>query len=231
MFATNGWQYFGKLSVPFLIVLSGAAFFMATIRTFGAPTLFETLVSSVTAPKKVLQSLAVVVAGSLLLTLSAKVEIPLQPVPFTFQSLVVLALGVVFGPMLGLATVMAYLAQGAIGLPVFAGTPEKGIGLAYMVGPTGGYLLGFAVAAFVTGWLARAKWDRNVVTMALAMLIGNVIIYAFGVAHLASLIGMEKAVQFGLKPFIFFDVIKTVAAALVIPSLWKLFGGKPSESV
>lgn len=203
---------------------------MAIIRNFGAPTLFETLVTSTTVPKRVLQSLAVIVAGSLLLTLSAKVEIPLQPVPFTFQSLVVLALGVVFGPMLGLATVLAYLAQGALGLPVFAGTPEKGIGLAYMVGPTGGYLLGFAIAAYVTGWLARAKWDRNIVTMAIAMLIGNVIIYAFGVAHLASLIGFDKAVEFGLKPFVFFDIIKTVAAAIIIPSLWKLFGGKPSES-
>jgi len=157
---------------------------MATIRNFGAPTLFETFLPSATVPKRVL----------------------------------------------GLATVLAYLAQGAVGLPVFAGTPEKGIGLAYMVGPTGGYLLGFAIAAYVTGWLARAKWDRNIITMALAMLIGNVIIYAFGVAHLASLIGMDKAVEFGLKPFIFFDIIKTAAAALVIPSLWKLFGNKPSES-
>ena len=203
---------------------------MATNRNFGAPTLFETLVDSATVPKRVLQSLAVVVVGSILLTLSAKISIPLQPVPFTFQTLVVLSLGVVFGPTLGLATVLAYLAQGAIGLPVFAGTPEKGIGLAYMLSFSGGYLLGFAVAAYVTGWLARAKWDRNIVTMALAMLIGNIIIYAFGVAHLSSLIGFDKAVASGLKPFILFDVIKIVAAAIIIPSLWKMFGGKPSES-
>ena len=203
---------------------------MATNRNFGAPTLFETLVDSATVPKRVLQSLAVVVVGSILLTLSAKISIPLQPVPFTFQTLVVLSLGVVFGPTLGLATVLAYLAQGAIGLPVFAGTPEKGIGLAYMLSFSGGYLLGFAVAAYVTGWLARAKWGRNIVTMALAMLIGNIIIYAFGVAHLSSLIGFDKAVASGLKPFILFDVIKIVAAAIIIPSLWKMFGGKPSES-
>jgi len=203
---------------------------MATIKNFGAPTLFETHFGGTTVPTRMLQSLAVIVAGSLLLTLSAKVEIPLQPVPFTFQSLVVLTLGVVFGPVLGLATVLAYLAQGAIGLPVFAGTPEKGLGLAYMVGPTGGYLLGFAIAAYATGWLARARWDRNIITMVFAMLIGNVIIYTFGVAHLASLIGFDKAVEFGLKPFIVFDIIKTAAAAIIIPSLWKLFSGKPSES-
>ena len=203
---------------------------MATVRSFAAPTLFETLVSESAASGRLLQSVIVVLAGSLLLTASAKLEIPLQPVPFTFQSLVVLALGVVFGPTLGMATVLAYLAQGAIGLPVFAGTPEKGIGLAYMVGPTGGYLLGFAIAAYVTGWLARAKWDRNIATMALAMIIGNVIIYVLGVAHLASIIGFDKAVEFGLKPFIAFDLIKVAAAALIIPSLWKLFGGKPSES-
>jgi len=203
---------------------------MAAIQSFGAPTLFETLVPAEKLPTRLLQSLAVVVLGSLLLTLSAKIEIPLQPVPFTFQSLVVLSLGVVFGPTLGLLTVLAYLAQGAMGLPVFAGTPEKGIGLAYMVGPTGGYLVGFAVATYVTGWLARAKWDRNILTMALAMVIGNVIIYAFGVMHLSSLIGYDKAVEFGLKPFIAFDLIKIVAAAIVIPSLWKLFSGKPSDN-
>ena len=202
---------------------------MTALQNFGAPTLFETLVPTEKLPTRLLQSLAVVVLGSLLLTVSAKIEIPLQPVPFTFQTLVVLSLGVVFGPTLGLLTVLAYLAQGAMGLPVFAGTPEKGIGLAYMLGLTGGYLIGFAVAAYVTGWLARAKWDRNVITMALAMLVGNAVIYAFGVLHLSSLIGFDKAVEFGLKPFIVFDAIKIAAAAIIIPTLWKAFSGKPSE--
>jgi len=202
---------------------------MTALQNFGAPTLFETLVPTEKLPTRLLQSLAVVVLGSLLLTVSAKIEIPLQPVPFTFQTLVVLSLGVVFGPTLGLLSVLAYLAQGAMGLPVFAGTPEKGIGLAYMVGPTGGYLIGFAVAAYVTGWLARAKWDRNVITMVLAMLVGNAVIYAFGVLHLSSLIGFDKAVEFGLKPFIVFDIVKSVAAAIIIPTLWKAFSGKPSD--
>ncbi len=204
---------------------------MSITNQFGAPTLFETLAQSSSNTTRLLQSLAVVVVGSLLLIASAKFEIPLQPVPFTFQTLVVLLLGAVFGPTLGLATVLAYLAQGAMGLPVFAGTPEKGIGLAYMVGPTGGYLVGFAVATYVTGWLARAKWDRNIITMAVAMVAGTVIIYAFGVVHLTSLIGYDKAVEFGIKPFVLFDLIKIAAAAVLVPSLWKVFGGKPSDIV
>jgi len=203
---------------------------MATTHTFGAPTLFESFVAADKPSTRILQALAVVVVGSLLLTASAKIQIPLQPVPFTFQTLVVLSLGFVFGPALGLATVLAYLAQGAAGFPVFAGTPEKGIGLAYMFGPSGGYLLGFAVAAFVTGWLARMSWDRNFVTMAVAMVIGNVIIYAFGVSWLTSYIGYDKAIAFGLKPFIVFDLIKIAAAVIVIPTLWKMLGGKPSQS-
>lgn len=204
---------------------------MSATNQFGAPTLFESLTQNPSTSIRLLQSLAIVVGGSLLLTASAKFEIPLQPVPFTFQTLVVLLLGAVFGPTLGLAAVLAYLAQGAMGLPVFAGTPEKGIGLAYMIGPTGGYLLGFAVAAYAIGWLARAKWDRNIITMALAMTVGTVIIYAFGVAHLASLIGYDKAIEFGLKPFVLFDLVKIAAAALLVPTLWKTFGGKPSAAL
>jgi len=204
---------------------------MAASHNFGAPTLFETLVSSDKLPTRLLQSLAVVVLGSLLLTASAKLEIPLTPVPFTFQTLVVLSLGMVFGPTLGAATVIAYMAQGALGLPVFAGTPEKGIGVAYMMGPTGGYLLGFVIAAYVTGWLARAKWDRNIATAALAMIVGNVVIYAFGVGWLGTLIGYDKAIQFGLEPFVLFDFIKVIAAAIILPSIWKFVGKKPSESI
>ncbi|MDH5749223.1 MAG: biotin transporter BioY, partial [Rhodospirillales bacterium] len=94
---------------------------------------------------------ALAVAGSLLLILSAKISIPFWPVPMTMQTFAVLVIGMAYGPRLGLATVLLYLAEGAFGMPVFAGTPEKGIGLAYMMGPTGGYLVGFAVSAFLVG--------------------------------------------------------------------------------
>ena len=104
----------------------------------------------------VLRNGLLVVAGSLLLTLSAKINVPFYPVPMTMQTLAALVIGVAFGWRLGAATVTFYLVQGAFGLPVFAGTPEKGIGLAYLMGPTGGYLIGFAVAAALVGWLAAA---------------------------------------------------------------------------
>ena len=99
--------------------------------------------------------------GVALLTLSAKIKIPFYPVPVTMQTFVVLALGIAYGSKLGASTVLLYLAVGVIGLPVFAGTPEKGMGLVYMMGPTGGYLLGFVIAAATTGYLAEKGWDRK----------------------------------------------------------------------
>jgi biotin transport system substrate-specific component len=168
-----------------------------------------------------LQQVLLAVAGSLLLWVSAKVQVPFWPVPMTMQTFVVLGLGAAFGWRLGMATVALYLLEGAMGLPVFAGTPEKGIGLAYMAGPTGGYLAGFVVAAGITGWLAEKGFDRNVLTMGLAMLAGTVAIYALGLGWLGALIGYEKAVQFGLVPFIPGDIAKLILAAIVFPATWK----------
>ncbi|MGO4832999.1 biotin transporter BioY, partial [Rhizobiaceae sp. 2RAB30] len=104
---------------------------------------------------------ATVVVGSLLLALSARISVPFYPVPLTMQTFVVIGLGLALGPWRAAAAVLLYLAQGAAGLPVFAGTPEKGIGLAYMMGPTGGYLAGYLPAAMLAGWLAMRGWDRN----------------------------------------------------------------------
>lgn len=162
------------------------------------------------------------IAGSLALTLSAKVSIPALPVPFTLQTLVVLLLGFAYGPVLAGATVGLYLMQGALGLPVFQGTPIKGLGLAYMMGPTGGYLLGFFVAATFCGWLAKIGWDRRFSTMALGMIMGNAIIYAFGLAWLGSLIGWDKPIiELGMMPFLVGDMIKIAIAVVLVPNLWK----------
>ena len=166
------------------------------------------------------------VVGSALLWVSAKVQVPFWPVPMTMQTLVVLLIGFAYGPRLGMATVMLYLAEGAAGLPVFAGTPEKGIGLAYMLGGTGGYLMGFVLAAGLAGWLAQRGWDRNVVTVALAMFAANIVIYVFGVGWLTSLIGFEKAYTYGLLPFIAGDIAKLVLAVCLLPVTWKLLGKK-----
>ena len=104
---------------------------------------------------KILKTILIVFIGSIVLTISAKINVPFYPVPMTMQTFVVIFIGMAFGWKLGLATVFAYLVEGAFGLPVFAGTPEKGIGIAYMIGPTGGYLFGFLVAVFIAGFLKK----------------------------------------------------------------------------
>ena len=170
-----------------------------------------------------LRNLMLAFAGSLLLWVSAKISIPFWPVPLTMQTLVVLMIGMAFGARLGAATVALYLLEGAAGLPVFSGTPEKGIGLAYMMSTTGGYLFGFVVAAGAVGFLAERGWDRNLSTTALAMLIGTVLIYIPGVLWLGMVLGWDKPIlSWGLTPFLAGDALKLVIAAVLMPSLWRL---------
>ena len=162
-------------------------------------------------------------AGSALLAVSAKVQVPLEPVPQTMQTFVVLVIGMAGGWRLGGLTVLCYLAEGAIGLPVFANTPERGIGISYMLGSTGGYLLGFLLAALVVGLLAEAGWDRSVPLAAAAMLIGNVVIYIPGLLWLGIVAGWDNPIlQWGLTPFILFDFVKLIWAALLMPAAWRL---------
>jgi len=130
------------------------------------PTLVETLWQGDNA---LARNIVLAVVGSLALWASAKIQVPFFPVPITMQTFVVLVIGMTFGWRLGGATFALYLAEGAIGLPVFAGTPEKGIGMAYMIGPTGGYLLGMLLATMCVGWLAQRGWDRRILTTAAAM--------------------------------------------------------------
>lgn len=160
-------------------------------------------------------------AGAALLTLSAKIQVPFYPVPMTMQTFVVLVIGMAFGWRLGAATVVLYLVEGAFGLPVFAGTPARGIGLAYMAGPTGGYLAGFAVAAAFVGYLAGRGWDRTLVTTLAAMITGTALIFIFGYVWLAYLIGLQKAFQFGILPFMWAAVFKITLAAAVLPLCWR----------
>ena len=182
-----------------------------------------------------LKNITLAILGSLAIWVSAKIQIPFYPVPMTMQVFVVLAIGAAFGSRLGAATVLLYLAEGAAGLPVFAGTPEKGIGLAYMAGPTGGFLIGFVIAAFITGTLAERGWDRNFVTTTFAMLFGLAAIYTLGLLWLAAPflpitefggIGFDKAIQFGLQPFIIADLVKVALAAMLFPMIWKMIGNK-----
>jgi biotin transport system substrate-specific component len=164
---------------------------------------------------RLLRAAVLAVLGSALLTISAKIQVPFYPVPMTMQTLVVLLIGMAFGARLGVATVALYLAEGAAGLPVFAGTPEKGIGLAYMMGPTGGYLLGFVLAAAIAGW--RVERRRDAAGLALAVLAGSIAVYAAGVLWLASFVGFGKAFELGLLPFLWGDLLKaSLAFALAL---------------
>jgi len=186
------------------------------------PTLAEALWP---AGSKALRAVTLMVVGSLLLWIAAKIQVPFYPVPLTLGTFAVLAIGMAYGWRLGAATILLYLAEGALGLPVFAGTPVKGIGLAYMMGPTGGYLLGYLLAAALCGWLAERGWDRNVATTALAMLLGNIVIYVPGLLWLGVLFGWDQPiVTWGLTPFIWGDIAKLLLAAVLLPSLWMLIG-------
>lgn len=162
------------------------------------------------------------VLGTLLLTLSAKTRVVLGPVDMSLQTLVVLLIGASFGMRLGVATLLLYLAEGAMGFPVFQATPEKGIGIAYMLGSTGGYLAGFVVMAAIAGWAADRGWDRNVLKLLAAMIVAEIVMMAMGWAWLSTLIGAEKAWTFGVLPFILPDAVKVALAACLLPAAWSL---------
>ena len=159
--------------------------------------------------------------GSLLLWASAKAQLPMWPVPMTMQSFVVLVIGISYGFRLATATIVLYLIEGAFGLPVFAGTPEKGIGFAYMMGPTGGYLVGFVLAAAAMGWLAERGWGQALPSAVAAMTLGTVLLFLPGVAWLMVLMGWDKAIAFGLAPFILGSVVKLALAAAILPLAWR----------
>jgi biotin transport system substrate-specific component len=159
---------------------------------------------------RILRAVLLAVLGSALLALSAKLKVPFYPVPMTMQTFAVLLIGLVFGARLGLATVVLYLAEGAVGLPVLAGTPERGLGLAYMFGPTGGYLLGFALAVTLTGWIAERR--RDAAGLALAVAAGGLVLYVPGLLWLAKFVGLEAAFGLGLAPFVVGDLLKAALA-------------------
>ncbi|WP_454634409.1 biotin transporter BioY [Bradyrhizobium cenepequi] len=164
-----------------------------------------------------LRGVVLVLLGTALLTLSAKVNLPLPYVPMTLQTLVVLMIGAAYGSQLGAATMIAYLLEGAMGFPVFAGPVG---GLAPLMGPTAGYLFGFVAAAFVTGWFAERGWDRSIVRLFAAMALGHVIILAAGFAWVAFGVGLgaEKAWLVGIAPFIAGTLVKNALGAALLPA-------------
>ena len=166
---------------------------------------------------KIIRSLIVIFFGSILLTISAKIKIPFYPVPMTMQTLVVLMIGIGFGWKLGLTTISLYLFEGVIGLPVFSGTPEKGIGIVYFTGPTMGYLLGFLVTVYLTGFL---KFDNNFLKNFVKLCFAVSFIYLFGLFWLGSLIGWEKPIfELGAKPFLLAELFKVLILTILIPKI------------
>lgn len=167
-----------------------------------------------------MRDLFLILGGSWLVALFAQIEIPLQPVPITGQTFAVLLVGALLGSRRGAAAILAYLAQGAMGLPFFAGGAS---GLGVLTGATAGYLVGFIGAAYAVGWLAERGLERSVRTSLLPFFVGTVIIYLCGVTWLANVLGdFNQALQLGLFPFLIGDALKLVAAALALPVAWKL---------
>ncbi|MEO9895980.1 MAG: biotin transporter BioY [Paracoccaceae bacterium] len=168
---------------------------------------------------------ALVVLGIAILAVAAKIKVPMWPVPITMGTFAVLSIGAAYGARLGLVTILGYMIVGAIGFDVFAGSSAEKFGLTYMMGGTGGYLVGYVLATFALGLLARRDWDRSFVWMALAMLIGNVLIYVPGLIWLGQLYGWDQPIlQWGLTPFLIGDALKLVLAAVILPAVWSFVG-------
>lgn len=174
---------------------------------------------------KLLTQLLLVAAGVCIIAISSKFKVPLwpNPVPVTLQTLAIFTIAAAYGGRLATATLLAYLATGAFGMPVFTGTPEKGIGLIYMAGPTGGYLAGFLVMASITGWAADRGWSKNPFKLGGAMLVGEIVMLTIGALWMGYLFGADKIIAWGVGPFIWSDLIKLAIAACIVPAVWQLF--------
>jgi biotin transport system substrate-specific component len=167
---------------------------------------------------KTFRLVALAFAGTILLAISAQASVPMWPVPMTMQTFAVTLIGAAYGWRLGGATVALYLAEGAMGLPVFSG----GGSLASLAGPTAGYLFAFVAAAALVGWLVEKGWDQSIFKTTLAMTAGYILIFAGGISWLTTFTGFEKALAVGLTPFILGAVVKIALAVAVLPTAWKI---------
>ena len=169
---------------------------------------------------KIVKYFFIVLLGSILLAISSKIKIPFYPVPMTMQTFVVLCIGIAFGWKLGLATICLYLFEGIIGLPVFSGTPEKGLGIIYFTGPTMGYLIGFLVAVYFAG---KFTYDQNLIKNFLKLTFAISFIYGLGMLWLGSLIGWEKPIfKLGAQPFLLAEIFKILIATIAAKKIKKL---------
>lgn len=173
------------------------------------------------------KQVVLVALGILALAVAAKIKVPMfpSPVPITMGTFAVLTIGAAYGPRLGLVTILGYLIIGALGFDVFASSTAEKNGLTYMLGGTGGYLVGYVLATVYLGYAAQRQMDRSVETIAGSMLLANVLIYVPGVLWLHQFTsGWEQTMEWGLTPYLIGDLMKLALAALLIPALWKLVG-------
>ena len=169
---------------------------------------------------KLVKNLFIALIGTIFLAISSKIKIPFYPVPMTMQTLVILIIGISFGWKLGIVTVSLYLFEGIIGLPVFSGTPEKGIGLVYFTGPTMGYLIGFLIAVFFAG---RFNYDNNLIKNFLKLAFATSFIYILGMIWLGGLIGWDKPIfKLGAQPFLLAELFKILLATFAIRQIKKI---------
>ena len=166
-----------------------------------------------------------VLVGIAALAIFAKIKVPMYPVPITMGTFALLTIGAAYGPRLGMATIIGYMLVGALGFDVFAGSSAEASGLTYMMGGTGGYLVGYVLAAAALGFAARQGWDRSVLLMGAAMLVGTALIYIPGLLWLNQFAsGWEQTLAWGITPFLIGDALKLALAALLLPAVWKLIG-------
>lgn len=181
---------------------------------------------------RTLQEVALVLAGTLVLYISAKISVPFYPVPMTLQTLAIMAIAAAYGLRLGTLTVLAYLGEGLAGLPVFTATPPAVAGPTYFLGATGGFLAGFVLLAIIVGYAADRGWDKSFVRLFGAMIVADVVVFALGVAWLAAFahlgsktgIGFPAAWANGAVPFLLGDLLKIALAAAFVPAVWSLVG-------
>ena len=180
---------------------------------------------------RVLQAVVLVLVGTAILAISAKVKVPFWPVPMTLQTLAVLLIGAAYGSRLAVATVLAYIAEGMLGLPVFTNTPPAVAGPLYLLGPTAGFIMSWVLVAAIVGFATDRGWDRSAVRLGAAMLAAIAVQFALGFAWLAWFaalpsgaagVGAATAFAAGVAPFLLGDALKVVLAALVIPASWSL---------
>ena len=168
----------------------------------------------------VIKSVFIALIGTIILAISSKVKIPFYPVPMTMQTFVVLLIGITLGWKMGVATVSLYLFEGMIGLPIFSGTPEKGIGLVYFTGPTMGYLIGFLVTAFFAG---KFSYNNNLIMNFLKLTFATSFIYFLGMLWLGGLIGWDKPIfKLGAQPFLLAELFKILLATFAIKQIKKI---------